>query len=565
MTERDDSGTALFRQVVRACRRRRRTVKLADTTGVELSGGMVPARALGLRRLLRRHVFGADERHVGVLLPPTAGAVVTNLALALDRRVTVNLNYTLTSELLNACLAQAGIRHVLTSRRFAERFSFQLDAELVYLEDLRDRPTPVDKLVAALQAYLVPVGLLLRLLRLDRVAAADLLTVIFTSGTTGRPKGVMLTHGNVTANMEDVDHVIDWRPDDVLIGVLPFFHSFGSTITLWSVLARDVKAAYHVNPLEGQAVGKLCREQRGTILTATPMFLRTYLRRCEKEDFATLEVVAVGGEKLPRDLGDAFQQTFGVRPIEGYGTTEMAPLVAANLPPGRAAGDHAILGKEGTVGRPVPGVRAKVVDLESGADLGPGERGMLLVTGPNLMAGYLGQPEATAAVIRDGWYVTGDVAVIDDDGFIELVDRQSRFAKIAGEMVPHAAIEEALTALVGTDEEGGPKVVVTSIPDPAKGERLMVVHTPLAATPDELCRGLDAAGLPNLFIPSRDAFVPVDEFPAIGAGKLDLKRVRQIALEAASARRETATAPARNGAAAEATVPAPPADRVATP
>jgi acyl-[acyl-carrier-protein]-phospholipid O-acyltransferase/long-chain-fatty-acid--[acyl-carrier-protein] ligase len=342
----------------------------------------------------------------------------------------------------------------------------------------------------------------------------------------------MLTFGNVAANLEAVDGVIRWRPSDVLLGVLPFFHSFGSTITLWSVLARDVKAAYHVNPLEGQAVGKLCREQRGTILTATPMFLRTYLRRCEKEDFATLEVVAVGGEKLPRDLSDAFQQTFGVRPIEGYGTTEMAPLVAANLPPGRAAGDHAILGKEGTVGRPVPGVRAKVVDLETGADLGPGERGMLLVTGPNLMAGYLGQPEATAAVIRDGWYVTGDVAVIDDDGFIELVDRQSRFAKIAGEMVPHGAVEDALGVLLGPGDGGAPRLVVTSVPDPLRGEKLVVVHTPWDAKPDDLRQGLAAAGLPNLFIPGRDAFVEVGELPVVGAGKLDLRRIKEMALEA---------------------------------
>ncbi|MDQ3780087.1 MAG: AMP-binding protein [Chloroflexota bacterium] len=524
-------GTALFRSVVQTCRRRRRRGKVADSTGAELSGGMLLARALGLRRLLRRHHLHADEQHVGILLPPSVGAVVTNLALALDRRITVNLNYTLTTELLNACLEQAGIRHVLTSRRFAERFPFDLNAEVVYLEDLRDKPTPIDKIVAALQAYLVPVGLLLRLLGLHRVATDEVLTVIFTSGTTGRPKGVMLTFGNVTANIESVDYVIDWRPSDVMIGVLPFFHSFGSTITLWSVLARDVKAAYHVNPLEAQSVGKLCREQRGTILTATPMFLRTYLRRCKPEDFASLEVVAAGGEKLPRELSDAFEQRFGVRPIEGYGTTEMAPLVAANLPIGRSRDDATTWRKEGTVGRPVPGVQTRVIDLDTGVELEPGERGLLLVTGPGLMAGYLGQPEATAEAIRDGWYVTGDVAVVDENGVIEIVDRQSRFAKIGGEMVPHAAIEEALTALVGTDEEGGPKVVVTSVPDPTRGERLVVLHTPLEVTPDELRRRLGVAGLPNLFIPSRDSFIPVDEFPANGSGKLDLKRIRQIALD----------------------------------
>ena len=536
MQQRNGSGTALFRAVVRACRQWRRRGKVADSTGVELTGGELLTRALVLRRLLRRLALGPEERHVGLLLPPSAAAVVANLALALDRRVMVNLNYTLTAELLNACLAQAGVRHVLTSRRFLERVPLALDAELVYLEDLRDKPSAVDKLVGALQAHLLPTGLLLRWLGLHRVAADDVLTVIFTSGTTSRPKEVMLTHGNVASNIAAIDGVLDLRPSDVLIGVLPFFHSFGFTVTLWTVLTMDIKGAYHTNPLEGQAVGKLCREQKGTILTATPMFLRTYLRRCDAEDFATLEVVAAGGEKLPAELSDAFARKFGVRPIEAYGTTETSPVVAANIPPARALGDPTDGVREGTVGRPVPGVRAKVVDLETGADLGPGQRGMLWVTGPNVMKGYLGRPDATAEVIRDGWYVTGDVAVIDEDGFITLVDRQSRFAKIGGEMVPHAAVEAALAGLVGTDEDGGPRAVVTSVPDPDRGERLVVVHTPLPQTPDELRRGLATAGLPNLFIPSRDSFYEVEALPVVGTGKLDLKRIRQIALEAAPGR-----------------------------
>ncbi len=550
MKQRCGNETSLFRDLVRACRQRRRGAKIVDSTGVELSGGELLTRALVLRRLLRRHLLGPEERHVGILLPPSAGAVVANLALALDRRVTVNLNYTLTSEILNSCLSQAGIRHVLTSRRFVERVPVQLDAELIFLEDLRAKPTAIDKGVGALQAYLAPARILLRRLGLDYVPADEAMTVIFTSGTTGQPKGAMLTYGNVTSNIGVVDHVIGARPSDVMIGVLPFFHSFGSTVTLWGVLTRDMKGAYHTNPLEAHAVGKLCRGQRGTILPAAPMFLRTYLRRCDAEDFASLDVVAVGAEKLPRELSDAFERKFGVRPVEGYGTTEMSPMVAANIPPERAVGGSEASRKEGTVGRPVPGVRAKVVDPETGADLGPGQRGVLCVTGPNLMKGYLGQPEATAAVIKDGWYVTGDIAVIDEDGFIELVDRLSRFAKIGGEMVPFAAIEDALLELVGTDEEGGPRAVVTSVPDPARGERLAVVHTPLEQTPDELRRGLAEAGLPNLFIPSANSFYEVDRFPVVGAGKLDLKRIKQIALEAAAGTERASAGRTRTTAAA---------------
>ena len=530
--QRSKRQTTLFRNVVRACRHRLRAGKVVDSSGAELTGRMLLARALGLRRLLRRHVLRPDERHVGVLLPPSVAAVVVNLALTLDRRVTVNLNYTLTSELINSCLAQAGVRRVLTSRRFMERVPLRLEADLVYLEDLRDKPTPIDKLAAALPAYVFPSRLLLRRLGLERVAADETMTVIFTSGTSGQPKGVELAYGNIASNAEAIRQVIDLRPSDVVIGVLPFFHSFGYTVTLWTVLMVNVKAAYHVNPLEGQAVCKLCRKQKGTILTATPLFLRTYLRRCSKEDFATLEVIAAGGERLPRELSDAFEQKFGIRPIEAYGTTETSPVVAANLPPRRARGDPDRLVREGTVGRPVPGVRAKVIDLDTGADLGLGERGMLWVTGPNVMKGYLGRPDATAEAIRDGWYVTGDVAVIDEDGFIEIVGRESRFAKIGGEMVPHVTVEEALTRLIGTDEEGAPRAVVVSVPDPARGERLVVVHTAIKQTPDEIRQGLAAAGLPNLFIPSGDSFVQVDRLPVIGTGKLDLKRVKEIALTA---------------------------------
>lgn len=525
------SAAPFFRRVIQSCRRHKGW-KVTDTTGAELGGKALLARAMVLRRLLRHGILDAEERHVGVLLPPSAAAVAVNLALTLDRRVPVNLNYTLSPELLDACIAQAGIRHVLTSRRVLERLGIAPTAELVILEDLREAPTKRDKAIGALQAYVLPVGQLLRLLGLHRVSGDDVMSIVFTSGSTSEPKGAMLTYANVASNVAAVDQVIHLRPSDVLVGVLPFFHSFGSTVTLWTLLASDISAAYHVNPLEAQAVGRLCRERRGTILLATPMFLRTYARRCPSEDMATLEVVVGGGERLPADVSDAFEAKFGVRPVEGYGATETSPLIAANVPPSRALGNPQTSAREGTVGRPVPGVTVKTVDRETGADLGPDQEGMLWVFGPNVMKGYLNRPDATAKVLRDGWYVTGDIATIDVDGFIRIVGRESRFAKIGGEMVPHIAVEEALTRLVGADDEGFQRVVVTSVPDDSTGERLVVVHTPLQQAPAELCRALAEAGLPRLFIPSPRDFVPVDHLPTVGTGKLDLKRLAQIAQEA---------------------------------
>jgi acyl-[acyl-carrier-protein]-phospholipid O-acyltransferase/long-chain-fatty-acid--[acyl-carrier-protein] ligase len=528
----DGKSSPLIGRLLTGLRQRRRREKIADSTGAALTGGALLTRSLVLRRLLRRHVLQPDERQVGILLPPTCAAVAANVALTLDRRVTVNLNYTLTAELLNSCLKQAEIRHVVTSRRFMERMPLTLDAELVYLEDYAEKPTLVDKVVGAFQGYVLPIGLLQRGLGIDRIRDDELLTVVFTSGSTGQPKGAMLTYGNVASNVEAVGGVLRVQPHDVVLGILPFFHSFGYTITLWAVLLLDVATVYHTNPLEAKVIGKLMRKRRGTILLATPLFLRTYLRRCEPADLATLEAVVTGGEKLPMHLADDFEKTFGIRPVEGYGTTETSPLISANIPPSRAIGDPTAVVREGTVGKPAPGVRVKVTDLETGEEVGVGAQGMLHVSGPNVMKGYLGQPEATAAAIRDGWYATGDVVTIDAEGFITIVGRESRFAKIGGEMVPQGRIEEALMELTGPDEDGGPKAVVTAIPDPAKGERLVVVHTALAQSPHELVRGLAKEGLPNLYIPSEDCFVQIDELPTTGTGKLDLKGVRQIAAKA---------------------------------
>jgi acyl-[acyl-carrier-protein]-phospholipid O-acyltransferase/long-chain-fatty-acid--[acyl-carrier-protein] ligase len=523
--------TQLGQMFLRRCKQGRSKSKLADSTGADMTGGELLTRTLVARRLLRRHVLADDEQRVAVLLPPSAGGLIANMALALDRRVSVNLNYTATDDILNTCIELAGVKHVLTSRRFLSKMPFQLNAELVYLEDFREQATSMDKAIAALQAYAMPSGLLARHLGLHKVGGDDLLTIIFTSGSTGVPKGVMLSHANVQHNVDAVGQVVKLTTDDVMVGILPFFHSFGYTVTLWAVMALGVKGVYHFNPLDAKLIGSLCEKHGGTLLVSTPTFLRSYLRRCTREQLQTIDVVVAGAEKLPRDLVNAFDEKFGVRPIEGYGTTELSPLVAVNIPPSRASGDFQIEVREGTVGRPVPGVAAKVVHTETGAELGPGEAGMLKIKGPNVMLGYLGQEDLTAEVIRDGWYTTGDIAVIDEDGFIQITGRESRFSKIGGEMVPHIKIEEELADLIGVSEDGGVKVAVTAVPDQRKGERLVVFHTKLDKQPDELCRGLADAGLPNLFIPSTDSFVELEELPILGTGKLDLKGIKQIALE----------------------------------
>jgi acyl-[acyl-carrier-protein]-phospholipid O-acyltransferase/long-chain-fatty-acid--[acyl-carrier-protein] ligase len=514
---------------IASCRRRLRSEKIRDSLGTTVTGGELLARALALRNVLRRGVLAPDERVVGILLPPSVAGAVVNLAMTLDGRVMVNLNYTLTSDMLNSCIQQAGVTHVLTSRKFLERVSLDLDAELVILEDIAERVSRVDKLKAAAMAIAMPQRVLVRLLGVDRHRDDDVLSIMFTSGTTGDPKGAVLTHGNLKFNLTAVDAIIHLAPHDVLIGVLPFFHSFGYSITLWGPLYFDIRSAYHTNPLEAKLVGKLSREAEGTILLATPMFIRNYTRRCEPDDFAKLEVVVTGAERLPAQVADAFEAKFGVRPVEGYGTTETAPLISANIPGTRTTGDPARSAQAGTVGKPAPGVRVKLVDPDSGDDLPPGVQGMLLVSGPNVMREYLNRPDETAAAIRNGWYVTGDICEIDADGFIRIVGRQSRFAKIAGEIVPHGMVEDALSEIVGFDEAGGQRLVVVSVPDEQRGERLVVVHTPFNTPVAEIRQRLQQAGLPNLYLPGADSYLEIGALPMMGSGKLDLRGIIQFA------------------------------------
>lgn len=521
------------RRFIQTCRRSLFRTKVSDSMGTELTGGKLLTASLIFRRVLMRHGVGKNEEMVGVLVPPSAGGVLANTALTLMRKVAVNLNYTLKQETLNYCIKECNVKHVITSRAFLEKKPYDLDAEVIYLEDLKAEVGAWDKITSLFAAYAMPRFLLESRLGLKKVQPDDLLTVIFTSGSTGEPKGVMLTQYNVLSNIEAIDEVFHFTNDDVLLGVLPFFHSFGYTGNMWLTLGMTPRGVFHVNPLDSKTIGKLCEEHKVTIMMATPTFLRSYLKRCTPEQMAHLNTVVVGAEKLPRDLAESFNEKFNVIPSEGYGTTELSPVVAVNVPEVRAGSTEQATCKLGTIGRPLPGITVKIVDPDTGEDRGNNNEGLLLIHGPNVMKGYLNQPEKTAELIQDGWYNTGDIAKIDDEGFIEITGRQSRFSKIGGEMVPHLKIEELLNVILDDpdDEEAALKVAVTAVPDEKKGERIIVLHTPLSKPVEQVRNELGEADIPNLWIPSRESFIEVDEIPVLGTGKLDLKAVQTTALE----------------------------------
>ncbi len=528
-------GWNLCEEFIIESRATSKKLRIADSTGVKLNGADLLVRTLVLQRVLRRHL-AKDEQNVGILLPPTVPAAVVNYALAIDGVTAVNLNYTATSSIINRCMENAEIRHVITSRKAMEKFQLNLDCEYIYLEDVKEEVGLLDKLVSAFRAkFLSPRSLCKT--RSGRVRKKeDPLTIIYTSGSTGDPKGVVLTYENIHANISSVQTALSLTSEDFLVGILPFFHSFGYTVTLWTPFVLPLGAAFHFSPLDARQIGKLVQEFQATVLLATPTFLRNYLRRIEPELFRSLNLVVVGAEKEPQSLSDAFEERFGVRPVEGYGMTEMGPLVSVNVPPSRNfETDKQSMLREGSVGKPLPGVEAKIVSLEEGKDLPRNEDGMLLVRGPGLMPGYHRKPELTAKAMNNGWYETGDIGHIDDEGFIFLTGRQSRFSKIGGEMIPHGVVEEAIHSCIGeTNEDGVITAVVTAVPDEKRGERLVVLHGAISKSPSEILKHLTEQGLPNLYLPSADDFIQVDAIPVLGTGKLDLRAVKELAIEKAS-------------------------------
>ena len=518
------------------------SLKVADSSGTELTGGKLLTACLAFRSVLLKEVLKKDEKIVGLLLPPSCGGMIANVSVGLCGKVTANLNYTLSDDVINYCIKEAGIQTVITSKLFMLKKPINIQgANIVYMEDLKEKITPAVRNKAAAMAFGLPAFVLFRLLGLHKIKRDDLATIIFTSGSTGEPKGVMLSHQNIATNVFAMDQIYLLTKKDILIGVLPFFHSFGYSVSMWSVLNFPLRGVYHFNPLDARTVGKLAEKYQGTILLATPTFLKTYLKRCTKEQFAHMRLVVGGAEKMLPEMVKEYEEKFGVTPIEGYGCTELSPYTASNAPDVINDKVQQIGNKLGTVGRPIYGVEAMIVDPETREDLGFNKEGLLLIKGPNVMLGYLNRPDKTAEAIQDGWYNTGDFAIIDDDGFVQITGRQSRFSKIGGEMIPHIRIEQELTAILDelsplTDADlevpgGAVRLAVIAVPDEGRGERIVVIHKKLNVTVDQLLKRLHETGLPNLWLPDRESFVEVEQVPLLGTGKLDLKAIKDVALE----------------------------------
>jgi acyl-[acyl-carrier-protein]-phospholipid O-acyltransferase/long-chain-fatty-acid--[acyl-carrier-protein] ligase len=523
---------------IRTAKRRWSAFAVADSSGLSLTFGRTLVSSLLLADWLRTHA--QDQEQIGLLLPASAGGALANVATAIAGKVAVNLNFTAGPQAMAYAIDRAGIRTILTSRRFLSKAEIEEASGMVMLEDVLRRLTPFAKLRMLVFARVLPTWWLTR--RYGQRSQADrTASIIFSSGSTGTPKGVQLTHRNVLANVHAVAQVFDMRRNDVMIGVLPFFHAFGYTGTLWFPLITGFGAAYHPNPMDAKTIGELTEKHRGTILMSTPTFCMSYVRKCQREQFAALRYAVVGAEKLRPAMGDAFREKFGVELLEGYGCTEMAPVVAANVPDVDDGGVRQRGMRTGTVGHALPGVAAKVVDPDTFAGPLFDREGLLLVKGPSRMLGYLGDAERTAEVVRDGWYVTGDIASMDEHGFIRITDRLSRFSKLGGEMVPHIRIEESIADLL-TEPHA---CAVTAVADESRGERLVAFYTDPSLTPQTLWERLCHTELPRLWLPKREDLHHIDAIPTLGTGKMDLRQIKQLATDVtARGRAASAATPA---------------------
>lgn len=466
-----------------------------------------------------------SENNVGIMLTPSIAGSITNVAVSILSKIPVNINYTASKEAVASIFDQCDMKMCITSKTFLEKTNVAIPCEKIFIEDILESISNQEKIQMYLKAFCFPKSISHRLVfGSQKRSMESLATIMFTSGSTGEPKGVMLTHANIMSNLEGLYQVFHVQDNDKIMGVLPLFHSFGFTATLWFPLVSGIGAVYYGNPIDARTIGGLVQKFKATILMSTPTFLNAYIRKCSENQFASLRIAVVGAEKLKETTRTAFYEKYGIEPMEGYGCTELSPIVAMNLPNYREEGVFQRSYKQGKIGLPLPGIAVSILNQETMEPMKVNEDGLLFVKGPNVMKGYLSRPDLTDAVIQNGWYKTGDIANMDEEGFIAITDRLSRFSKIAGEMVPHIKVEEAIHYVLNQSKQ---ICVVSSVADEKKGEKLVVLYVGNLDI-EELLRKLKTQGLPNLWIPSKEMFMQIDKISMLGSGKTNLAEIKEI-------------------------------------
>src|SRR5437773_2208650 len=521
---------SLDRHLAEECVRglKRRPFATAVIDGLDhsvLSRSKLLGAAAALSRVLRKQF--TNER-IAIVLPASKGSMLANLAVTLAGKVPVDLNFTIGRAANESCCKRANLQVAISGTQFMERIKdFPWPEHVLELDELMPR-LKRQIIFWWIMSVLLPARLLLRLLNVPKIGGHADAILLFTSGTTGEPKGAVMSHRNVVGNVSQFRELLDAKKDDAVLASLPFFHTFGSTVTLWYPLIEGVRIVTYPNPLEAAKNAALIERYKLTLLLATPTFLRGYLRKAEPDKLRSLRLVITGAEKLPLDLAKNFEERVNQRVFEGYGLTETSPVVSVNLPEPQPTkpGEHVQPSSRlGSVGKMAPGIAAEIREPETDRKLSLHETGMLWLRGVNIFEGYLHDPERTGDVLQDGWLKTGDLGRFDEDGFLYIEGRLSRFSKIGGEMVPHESIEHKIVGLLDLSGKDERMVAIVGVQDEAKGEALVLlseVDVDLA----QLRKKLREGGVPNLWIPKH--VQRVESIPVLASGKLDLKKCREL-------------------------------------
>ena len=536
---------ALPQSFIRTAKQGMSDMAIADVQGDPLSyRRLLTACTIFSRRLKR-----AEGQRLGILMPTSSAGAIANMAALFAGKTLVNLNFTASEQALLSAMEQAEVKTILTAHKFITKLNARgIDTapllagkDVIYMEDVKAGVSKVEGLLTMLMVSVLPAGILSRWYgRHSRLH--DTAAILFSSGSEGAPKGVMLSHRNILANLKQIADVLNVRDEDCIMATLPLFHAFGLTVTCFMPLLEGIPVVCHPDPTDAQNIGKGVARYKATMMCATSTFLRLYTRnkRLHPLMFSSLRIAVAGAERLDPKIQQDFEQRFKVPIVEGYGCTETTPVAGVNLP------DH--LSPEGwfvqegtragTVGLALPGSTFRIVDPVSLEELPTGEEGLILIGGTQIMQGYLNNPEKTADVVveMDGlrWYKSGDKGRVDEDGFLTIVDRYSRFAKLGGEMVSLGAVETEIRRIIQRDEaHDDVRLVAVNLPDEKKGEKVVLLIEALAdLTPDQLRSNLVEAGLQPLMLPAK--IFTVDEVPVLGSGKTDYPAAKILAEAAVS-------------------------------
>lgn len=515
----------------------RRNMVVDGKDGKEMGFDTILAASIALSKEIRKET---TKPRVGIVLPPGLGGLIANVAVLLAGKIPVNLNFTAGRSAIEYAMKASGLDRLISADpvvRKMQSFPWPPTRQLILIERVLPRLKPKIALWLVL-SRLLPASLLASLLGVPKKGGDQEALLLFTSGSSGNPKGVVLTHRNLMANVIQFGSRLGLKSDDAILGSLPLFHSFGCTVTLWYPIIAGVDMVTYPSPLETKKLAELIEKHRVTLMIATPTFLRGWLRGINREALVSLKMVVTGAEKLPATVAEAFEKRFGKRVFEGYGLTETSPVSNVNLPDPVPLGDeksgHAWLPahRPGSVGHLVPGLALRITEPESGARLSLHQSGMIWFKGANVFHGYHDDAKRTADVMdSEGWFRTGDIGRLDMDGFLYIEGRLSRFSKIGGEMVPHETVEETIIKTLSLENESARKIAIVGVPDPEKGEALILLSAvpggPEAQEILDLRYRLLEKGLPPLWIPKK--MIRLSEIPILSSGKLDVQSCEQIA------------------------------------